>query len=92
MAAARDASRKVAGAAVELRGADMGILDGGVQEQVAQLSGQERLQLEQALFPRWQSANWKLHLENRTVARWLPDREMPRDCGWKNVDRVLKQI
>jgi hypothetical protein len=47
--------------AVELRGADMGILDGGVQEQVAQLERARTVQLEQALVSALvRSANWKL--------------------------------
>ena len=47
--------------AVELRGADMGILDGGVQEQVAQLERARTVQLEQALVSALvRGANWKL--------------------------------
>ena len=47
--------------AAELRGADTGILDGGVREQAAQLERARTVQLEQALVSALvRSANWKL--------------------------------
>src|SRR5882724_664195 len=47
--------------AAELRGADTGILDGGVREQVAQLERARTVQLEQALVSALvRGANWKL--------------------------------
>src|SRR6266404_160513 len=47
--------------AAELRGADTGILDGGVREQAAQLERARTVQLEQALVSALvRGANWKL--------------------------------
>jgi hypothetical protein len=47
--------------AAELRGADTGILDGGVREQAAQLERARTVQLEQALVSALVGgANWKL--------------------------------
>jgi len=49
--------------AVELRGAETGILDGGVREHAAQLERAGTVQLEQALVSALvRGANWKLTL------------------------------